>query len=230
MTPDEVMLDEYGNPIGQLTVNMGRPDALAVVDTSVTDAQTAAAEDAASDLPAGIQPHEVAEFYPGYDDDAKREKARRLMIIEGKTVPEVAEGAGVPERTVLMWVANLKWADARRRDLMARDDLSRLELAETRIRKRNEVFHSQLEQARKIRNRAVEAIEKDETSVKSGAEAWAAAARTEQTILGLSEAGRVASADGKGEEGGGKPAEGGKQPLVMVFQNGGLPPIRRPGK
>jgi len=222
---DDIMLDEFGNPIGQLAVNLGGPNAVQKADTSVEAAKDAALEDNASDLP-GIEPHEIAEYYPGYDDPEKRERAKRLMLIEGKPVADITKAVLVPERTVLMWVANYKWAEARRRDIQARDDISRMELAETRIVKRNKVFKEQLEQAEHLRNKAIEAINLEQASVKSGTEAWAAAAKTEQTILGLSEAGKVASADGKDGEGG----EGGdklKQPLVVVVQGGGLPPIRR---
>ena len=222
---DDIMLDELGNPIGQLAVNLGGPNAVQKADTSVEAAQCAALEDNAADLP-GIAPHEIAEYYPGYDDPDKREKARRLMIVYGRTVADIVKAVSVPERTVLMWVANYKWAEARRRDIQARDDVSRLELAETRIAKRNKVFREQLEQAEHLRNKAVEAVDSEQASVRSGAEAWATAAKAEQTILGLSEAGRVASADGKD---GGDDTDGPKlkQPLVVVVQGGGLPPIRR---
>lgn len=228
MNTDEVMLDEYGNPIGQLAVNLGpKAAALTVVDDSVAKAQDAALADDAQDLP-GIEPAEVAIYYPGYDDDQKRDRAKRLMLIEGMGVEGIAAKVGVPERTVYMWVANYKWAEAKRKDIVARDDISRMELAETRIRRRNEVFNEQLEQAKAIREKAVQSIKDDEVSVKSGAEAWAAAAKTEQTILGLSEAGKVASADGK--EDGEKKDAGGKQPLVAVIVGGGLPPVRRAGQ
>lgn len=228
MTSDEMLLDEYGNPIGQLAVNLGpKAAALTVVDDSVAKAQDAALADDAQDLP-GIEPAEVAIYYPGYDDDQKRDRAKRLMLIEGMGVEGIAAKVGVPERTVYMWVANYKWAEAKRKDIVARDDVSRMELAETRIRRRNEVFNEQLEQAKAIREKAVQSIKNDEVSVKSGAEAWAAAAKTEQTILGLSEAGKVASADGK--EDGEKKDAGGKQPLVAVIVGGGLPPVRRAGQ
>lgn len=222
---DAVLLDDYGKPIGQLVVSMGGPTAVEKVDTAVEVAKDAALEDNAAQLP-GISPAEVAEYYPGYDDPDKREKAKRLILNEGKGSFDVAVAVGVPERTVLMWVANGHWAEARRRELIAKDELSRLDLAETRIRERNGVFHEQLTQAKRIRKKALEDIEKDKVSVKTGAEAWSAAAKTEQTILGLSEAGKVASADGKEDEG----DKGGaklQQPLVCVIQGGGLPPIRR---
>lgn len=223
---DDIMLDEFGNPIGQLTVSLGGPSSVQKADTSVEAAKDAALEDNASDLP-GIEPHEIAEYYPGYDDPEKRERAKRLMLIEGRTVADITKAVLVPERTVLMWVANYKWAEARRRDLQARDDISRMELAETRIVKRNKVFREQLEQAEHLRNKAIEAVDREQASVKSGTEAWAAAAKTEQTILGLSEAGKVASADGKDSGDDDNDGDKPKQPLVVVVQGGGLPPIRR---
>lgn len=217
-----IMLDEYGNPIGQLAVNLGpSPAALHVADTSVETAQEQALEDDAADLPA-ISPNEIAEYYPGYDNDELRDRAKRLMLIEGRQVADIARAVNVPERTVLMWVANFKWADARRRELVAKDEVSRMELAEVRIRRRNEVFQAQLEQAERIRNKAASDIADETVSIKTGTEAWAAAAKTEQTILGLSEAGNVASADGKEAAKKGAP-DGAKQPLVMVFQGGALP-------
>lgn len=227
---DAVLLDDYGKPIGQLVVNMSGPGSVPVADTALADAKDDALADNAAQLP-GIAPAEIAEYYPGYDDPDRREKAKRMILNEGRDVVVVAQAVGVPERTVLMWVANGRWAEARRRELLAKDELSRLDLAETRIRERNEVFHSQLDQAKRIRNKALTAIENESTSVKSGAEAWAAAAKTEQTILGLSDAGKVASADGTDDGGDRKKGTGeggGKMPLVMVFQGGGLPPIRRP--
>lgn len=225
---DAVLLDDYGKPIGQLVVNMGGPGSVPVADTAVEDAKDDALADNAAQLP-GIAPAEIAEYYPGYDDPDKRDKAKRMILNEGRDVMIVAQAVGVPERTVLMWVANGRWAEARRRELLAKDELSRLDLAETRIKERNKVFHSQLEQAKLIRDRAITAIKNESTSIKSGAEAWTAAAKTEQTILGLSDAGRVAAADGT-DDGDGKKGSGSgdRKPLVMVFQGGGLPPIRRP--
>lgn len=225
---DAVLLDDYGKPIGQLVVSMGGPTSVEKADTAVEDAKDDALADNAAQLP-GISPAEVAEYYPGYDDPDKREKAKRIILNEGKGALEAAIAVDVPERTVLMWVANGHWAEARRRELIAKDELSRLDLAETRIRERNGVFHEQLTQAKRIRKKALEDIEKDKVSVKTGAEAWSAAAKTEQTILGLSEAGKVASADGK-DDGDGGDDKGGpklKQPLVCIIQGGGLPPIRR---
>lgn len=220
---DDIMLDELGNPIGQLTVSMGGPNSVQKVDTALEVAREDALEDNASDLP-GIEPHEIAEYYPGYDDPEKREKAKRLMLIEGRSVAEITKTVGIPERTVLMWVANFKWAEARRRDLVARDEISRMELAEIRINKRNKVFREQLDEAAKLRRKALDAVETGEASIRSGAEAWSNAAKTEQTILGLSDAGKVASADGHEDN---KGADDRKDPLVVVIQGGGLPPIRR---
>ena len=221
---DDIMLDEYGNPIGQLAVGLGGPTSVQKVDTALEVAREDALEDNASDLP-GIEPHEIAEYYPGYDDPEKREKAKRLMLIEGRSVAEITKAVSVPERTVLMWVANFKWAEARRRDLVARDEVSRMELAEIRIKKRNKVFQEQLDEAAKLRREALDAVKSGKASIRSGAEAWSSAAKTEQTILGLSDAGKVASADGHEDNNKGDGDR--KDPLVVVIQGGGLPPIRR---
>lgn len=231
---DEVMLDEYGNPVGQLNVRLGAtsgaPAAVVVSDTAVERAQDDAQADAAESLP-GIDPKEIAEYYPGYDDPDKRERAKRLMLAQGRQVAEIASAVLVPERTVYMWISTFHWAEARRLDLMAREEVSRLELAETRISRRNEVFREQLDEAKRLRRRAIDAIEAKEASVKSGTEAWAAASKAEQTILGLSDAGNVAAADGKEKAPGGKGGdEGRKAPLVMVINGGGLPPMRRAGQ
>lgn len=223
---DKIMLDDYGNPIGQLVVNMGNNTSpVSVSDTFMEDAGTAAAEDTAAELP-GIDPGEISIYYPSYDDDEKRNKAKALFLNKGMEVSAISKMVEVPERTILMWVANNHWAEARRREIVAKDELSRLDLAETRIKRRNSVFHEQLEQAEKIRRKALEGIENESISVKSGAEAWTAAAKTEQTILGLSEAGKVASADGKEVDDGKKDGKE-RVPLVCVFQGGGLAPIRR---
>ena len=80
-------------------------------------------------------------------------------------------------------------------------------------------------QARQLREAAIEKLENDETSVKSATEAWAAAAKVEHTLVGVSEAGTVANLDGEDPE---KKKDGGKQPLVAVIVGGGLSPIRKP--
>lgn len=223
---DEILLDEYGNPIGQLVVNMGQKEtALAMPDTAMATAQVDALSDIASELP-GIAPEEIAVFYPGYDDPDKRNKAKKLFLTDGHEVPDIATAIAVPERTVLMWIANNHWAEARRREIVAKDEISRLSLAETRINMRNAVFHEQLEQAKRIRKTAIDGIELEKISVKSGAEAWAAAAKTEQTILGLSDAGKISSAVGRDDDDDDNDGKKTKAPLVVVVQGGGLPPIR----
>ena len=223
-TTDDIMLDEYGNPIGSLSVKMTVPTAVEVLDDDIETARDNALADNVAQLP-GIEPSELAEFYPGYDDDMKRERAKRMLLIDGRSVSEIAAAIAVPERTVYMWTSNYQWAEARRRDIIAKDNISRMEMAETRIKERNKIFKEQLDQASRIRTQAMRKIDGGE-SMKPNTEAWAAAAKTEQTILGLSEAGSLAAADGAAEPDEKKP--GTKQPLVVVVQGGGLPPIRRP--
>ena len=94
-----------------------------------------------------------------------------------------------------------------------------------RAERRTAVVEEQLEQAKRLRDAALEKLEHEETGVKSATEAWAAAAKVEHTLVGVSEAGTVANLEGGDSE---QKKDNGKQPLVVVFQgNGGLPPIRR---
>lgn len=227
---DRVMLDDYGNPVGQLVVNMGpKETALTVVDDSIERAQDDALTDAVAGLP-GIEPKEIAEYYPGYDNDELKHRAKAMLISNGASVAQIASELAIPERTILMWVANGHWAEARRRELAAKDELSRLELAETRVNKRTIVFHRQLEQAEKIRDTAIHGLEDRQIPLKSATEAWAAAAKTEQTILGLSEAGKLASAAEAAEPNGagGQPRlPVAQQSLVVVVPGGKLPEVRK---
>ena len=109
--------------------------------------------------------------------------------------------------------------------MAARQHQSIVELARVRARHRTEVVKEQLEQAKILREKAMDMLETGEAGVKSATEAWAAAAKIEHTLTGLSEAGTVATLDGEDPEK--KKQDSGKQPLVMVFQGGALPPVRR---
>ena len=82
---------------------------------------------------------------------------------------------------------------------------------------------NKLEQAAEIRDEAMAAIREKGVTM-SAQSAWTAAAKTEQTLLGMSESGAVTGVDS--EDKGKEKDDGGKRPLVMVFQGGGLPPMR----
>lgn len=222
---ESILLTEHGTPIGEVVVadNVSLPPA--PTEASVSENREALLRSTAAELtgdPDGDRA--VAELYPSYADAEKRKAAMVAYVTEGLAIRDAAARVGVPERTVSMWAYNFGWDRLLKQELAARQTQSVMELAKVRAEKRTQIVTEQLEQAKHLRDAAMEKLENDEASVKSATEAWAAAAKVEHTLAGLSEAGTVASLDGEDPE---KKKDGGKQPLVVVFQGGGLPPVRR---
>ena len=223
---ESILTTELGTPIGEVVL----ADNAHVPETQpneqlVAENREAALRAQASELTGDPDADKaVAELYPHYGDAEKRKLAMTAYVVEQKTIAEAAVAAGVPERTVSMWAYNGQWDILAKKELAARDSQAKLELARIRAEKRTKIVTEQLEQAQELRDTAMKKLRDGQTSPKSATEAWAAAAKVEHTLVGVSEAGTVANLDGEDPEK--KKAEG-KQPLVMVFQGGGLPPVRR---
>jgi len=221
---ESILLTEHGTPIGEVVVADNSSLPPAPTEASVAENREALLKSTAAELtgdPDGDRA--VAELYPSYADAEKRKSAMVAYVTKGLAIQDVASLVGVPERTVSIWAYNFGWDRLLRQELAARQTQSVMELAKVRAERRTQIVNEQLEQAKQLRDKAMEKLEEGETSVKSATEAWAAAAKVEHTLTGLSEAGTVASLDGEDPE---KKKNEGKQPLVMVFQ-GGLPPVRR---
>jgi len=221
---ESILLTEHGTPIGEVVLADSASCPPAPTEASVAENREALLKSTAAELtgdPDGDKA--VAELYPSYADAEKRKAAMVAYVTEGLAIKDVAVLVGVPERTVSIWAYNFGWDRLLKQELAARQTQSVMELAKVRAEKRTQIVTEQLEQAKTLRNKAMEKLEHDEASVKSATEAWAAAAKVEHTLTGLSEAGTVANLDGENPE---KKKNEGKQPLVMVFQ-GGLPPVRR---
>lgn len=228
--PNEVLLTEDGHPIGQLVIadNTHVPEVMPT-EREAKENRDELLRTEAQELTGNPDADAaVAELFPGYGDSDKRKRAMTLFIVDGKDVDEVATAVGVPARTVSQWAYAGRWEELVKRELAVRNSQSVLELARLRADKRVEIAKEQLEQAKKLRDKAADAVLRDETSVKSGTEAWAAVAKIEHTITGVSEAGTVVGIDGGAKEAEKKPEQGGKTPLVMIFNGGALPP--RPGR
>lgn len=221
---ESILLTEHGTPIGEVVLADSASCPPAPTEASVAENREALLKSTAAELtgdPDGDKA--VAELYPSYADAEKRKAAMVAYVTEGLAIKDVAVLVGVPERTVSIWAYNFGWDRLLKQELAARQTQSVMELAKVRAEKRTQIVTEQLEQAKTLRNKAMEKLEHDEASVKSATEAWAAAAKVEHTLTGLSEAGTVANLDGEDPE---KKKNEDKQPLVMVFQ-GGLPPVRR---
>lgn len=222
---ESILLTEHGTPIGEVVVADNSSVPPAPTEASVAENREALLKSTAAELtgdPDGDRA--VAELYPSYADAEKRRSAMVAYVTRGLAIKDVAAMVGVPERTVSIWAYNFGWDRLLKQELAARQTQSVMELAKVRAEKRTQIVNEQLEQAKKLRDTAIEKLNEGETTVKSATEAWAAAAKVEHTLAGLSEAGTVANLDGEDPEK--KKAEG-KQPLVAVVVGGGLPPIRR---
>lgn len=227
--PNEaILLTDDGHPIGQVVVADNTSVQPNVPEPTMSENREAVFKSTAVELtgdPDGDQA--VAELYPGYADAEKRKAAMTAYVTEQVSVADVASRVGVPERTVSMWAFNYGWDRLLKQELAARQTQSVMELARVRAERRTNIVKEQLEQAKELRDTAMERLREGETSAKSATEAWAAAAKVEHTLTGLSEAGTIANIDGDDPE---KKKDNGKQPLVMVFQGGALPPVRKVDK
>lgn len=224
--PNEaVLLTEDGYPIGELVISDGGASVPSPADNAVVESREQLLRTQAAELTG--QPdadRAVAELYPGYGDSDKRRSAMNMFVVEQKSVDEIAKLVEVPGRTVSMWVYNGNWSELVKKELMARQSLSILEMARLRADRRNEVMKEQLDQAKELRDTAIRKLREGETSVKSATEAWAAASKIEHTVTGLSEAGELASLDGESKQA----KSDAKPPLVVVFNNGsasGIPTL-----
>lgn len=222
---EEILLTEHGTPIGEVVLADSASCPPAPTEASVSENREALLKSTAAELtgdPDGDKA--VAELYPSYADAEKRKAAMVAYVTKGLAIKDVAALVGVPERTVSIWAYNFGWDRLLKQELAARQTQSVMELAKVRAEKRTQIVEEQLEQAKQLRDKAIEKLHDGEASVKSATEAWAAAAKVEHTLTGLSEAGTVANLDGEDPE---KKKTEGKQPLVAVIVGGGLPPIRR---
>lgn len=219
----EVLLTEDGHPIGELVMASNETVAAFPNEKSIEENRTDVLRSNAIALtgqPDGDKA--VAELYPGYSDGEARKKAMVAFVADGKSPDDIARELDVPARTVAMWSYEGRWDELLRKEIKARHTQSLLELAKVRSEKRVRVAREQLEQAEELRNQAMAEMREKGVSM-SKQSAWTAAAKVEQTLVGMSEAGAVTGVDAEDKD---KGKDEGKRPLVMVFQNGGLPPMR----
>lgn len=220
------LLTEDGHPIGEIVVSDGGSVPAEVSEESIAKNRELTFRNEAAEIVGEIDADPaIAELYPFYGDGDKRKKALDLYVADGRSIEEIAKAIDVPQRTISMWAYNGGWDRLLRREIMASQAQSVLALAKLRNTRRNTVATEQLEQAKRLRDKAMRDIEEESVSLKTGAEAWALAARIEHTLTGMSEAGTIADIDSR-EVKEDTNKETAKQPLVVVFQGGSLPPRR----
>ena len=221
---EELLLTEDGHPIGEVVLADNSAVQVDANPERVEENRADLLKQRASELTGEPDADAaVIQLYPGYEDSDKRKRAMAIVVSEGRSIEDAAEATGVPARTVAMWSYTGKWGELVKAEVKARHEASLMQLARKRAERRVRVAEQQLEQAAEIRDEAMAAIREKGVTM-SAQSAWTAAAKTEQTLLGMSESGAVTGVDS--EEKGKEKDDSGKRPLVMVFQGGGLPPMR----
>ena len=221
---EELLLTQDGHPIGEAVLADNSAVQVDATPVRVEENRADLLKQRASELTGEPDADAaVMQLYPGYEDIDKRKRAMAIVVSEGRSIEDAAEATGVPARTVAMWSYTGKWGELVKAEVKARHEASLMQLARKRAERRVRVAEQQLEQAAEIRDEAMAAIREKGVTMSAQA-AWAAASKTEQTLLGMSESGTVTGVDS--EDKGKEKDDGGKRPLVMVFQGGGLPPMR----
>ncbi len=230
---DEIELADDGSPLGTLKIG----DKVYVPDPEKKDSLVKVAtlpskKEIVQDLTGETDADEgLLDLYEGYSDPVLRRRALELYVKDQKSVDEVAKALSVPVGTVEMWAYNGKWNKAASHSISVRAQEEARGLAALRIRVRRPIIESQLEGAKRVRERVMRDMES--LSVKSAAEALKAAADVEARALGMSESGVVADVDQELDGATGKKGADAKVPLVLVVNTGsasGILPVRRPGE
>lgn len=216
------LLTVDGHPIGELIVQ--RNTTPATVDTRAEDNlvrvhREQEMSEIASDMSNGQL--ELEELYPGYTNDKLRTQALKYYVTEREPLERIAKALDVPQRTVSMWAYNGGWDRLIQRETMVMQAQAKLAVNALKASRKYSIVEKQLEQAERIREASLEALD-DGAPVRSVSEAWSTAAKVEHTVLGITGADEEGGASARAKAQEQKPGE---VPLVMVF-NGGLPPIR----
>lgn len=221
------LLTEDGHPIGEIVISDGESVPAEVSEETVAkNRELALRAEAAEILGDTDADSALVELFPEYGNGDKRKAAVAMYVEEGTPINEIASKLNIPARTVSMWAYNGGWDRLLRREIIALQSQNLLDLARIRNEKRNAIASEQLNQAKMIREKAIEGIKSDQVSLRSGTEAWAMASRIEHTLTGMSEAGGITNVDGVEEKKKDKDDGDRKQPLVFVFHGGSLPPRR----
>lgn len=158
---------------------------------------------------------------PGYTDNGKKLKAIELYVTGEKSIVEIAKEIGVPERTVARWAEDGNWLQFNERMAETLRKHEKARITVKRVKEREKAIDEQIELGHKISAIGKEILETVESSgqFKAVAEGLKLGSDMVGRALAINESGKVDSEDKKDA------AAEGARPLVMVFGNGGLPPM-----
>lgn len=173
--------------------------------------------------PDAIPDSVVEALLPGYRDCAKREKALAAYVDGKRSLHEIAELVGVPDRTVAKWAEVGNWIKFQEDIANTLKRHERVRLTSIRIQNRERLMKEQIELGGEINRRAKEQLQDDAEltpgQLKMAAEAAKLGSDMTNRALGIGESGNT-DGDRKSEGSG----DGTKVALITVFPNGGLPP------
>lgn len=156
-----------------------------------------------------------------------REKAHREFM-QGTRITDLAVKFGVDENLICHWAMNGRWIDEKEMLIRAKEGEDALALAEIRIAKRRTIIKRQLNTAEHLRDQIENAVSTNKdhspSHIKLLAEGAKLVADVETRAIGICDSGAITTQTTSEAE---EKTKAGKQPLVMIFQNGGLPPVVR---
>lgn len=168
-----------------------------------------------------------ADIYPGIEDVQAME-AIYVAYMKGATLQEAAAQGGIDYRTVQTWARRGGWVMARAAEDQVTVDESNRQLMQQRAQKINAMVEKTIKVNEKIQAGVADTLEQDPNlspqQLKALSEAHKNASDSNFRAVGIGESGST-SGDVADKEKDSK-----KKCLVVVFNNGGLPPVNIPGK
>lgn len=166
----------------------------------------------------------IESLYPSAVDAELREEAHRRFV-KGVLIADLATQLSVDENVIKHWVMNGHWLEERQVLLQAKAGEDAIVMNELRINRRKAILQKQLDTAAALRLQIDSIVTEGQnltaSQVKMAAEGAKLVADVEARALGLCDSGAIATLNEQEKE------KVGKQPLVMIFNGGSLPPVTR---
>ncbi len=167
----------------------------------------------------------MTEVYPSVENRTAMDEVYKAYMRGTIDLESAARLYDVPWNTVKFWARNGKWVEEKASlDAVEISDANR-KLALARARQVNDIVDRTVQVQAKVTKRAEDMLDSGEVlrpgELKSISEAAKNASDNSLRAVGIGESGATVQQQAEEEK------KSGKRPLVMVFQGGGLPPVRR---
>lgn len=166
------------------------------------------------------------QMFPCLGNLALAKLAYTRYMTTDETAEDVAKFVGVPAVTAQRWASLYDWAGDRAALMKVRERDERHAVTMLRLEKRKAALEGQIKAGKKLREAVNTQLDEEQTpsGLKMLGDALKAASDVEGRGLGVSADGASGREDANENAVQGGP--GGKQPLVVVVQGGGLPNVR----